>query len=88
MAKKVTGKEIADALVSNVSKEFGENLSAKGMAKLEKSLGKFTQMSDTIHGVSNLTTGGKAFLAGSHMVDALGIPGLSLINLATTGAKV
>lgn len=47
--KDVSGKEIADALTSSATKEFGENLSAKGMNKLQKSLGKFTQMADTIH---------------------------------------
>ena len=85
--KKFTGKEISDALVSSVSKEFAWNISAKWMTKLEKSLGKFTQMADTIHWVWNLTQWGKALLAGSHMVDALWIPGLSLLNLAPTGVK-
>lgn len=58
------------------------------MAKVQKSLGKFTQMSEAIHGVNNLTTGGKAFLASSHLADALGLPIVSLMSLAPRGAKL
>lgn len=57
------------------------------MSKLEKTLGKFSQMADTLHGVSTLTPAGKLMMAGSHLTDALGVPALSLVNLEAKGFK-